>query len=183
MITVHDDMAATASNTQTLHEMVQDLQWIINIVDMGPIKWFLGIATTWNCLGCTIPISQTVYIKTILKWFHMDDSYIVSMPLDPNITLSRSMSLQLDGEWQKMKTILYLAGVGSLMYASMVTWLDITYATNKLSQFTADLGLAHWTALQWVFHCLKKMKDYVLTLGGPIESTLIDYTDLTMLDI
>ena len=101
----------------------------------------------------------------------------MSTPLDPNFTLSKSMSPQLDEERKKMKTIPYLAGIGSLMYASMATRPDITYATNKLSQFNIDLGLPHWTALQWVFRYLKKTKDYALTLGGPIESELVGYTD------
>jgi len=107
----------------------------------------------------------------------MDDSYTMSTPLDPNVTLSKSMSPQSDEEQNKMKMIPYLVGIGLLMYASMVTWPDITYPTNKLSQLNIDPGLPHWTALQQVFHYLKKTKDYVLTLCGPIEPELVGYTD------
>ena len=47
MVTIHvDDMAAVANNPETLRRTVQDLQNIIDIVDMGPIKWFLGMAVT-----------------------------------------------------------------------------------------------------------------------------------------
>ena len=45
MITIHvDDMAAATSNSVTLQKTIQDLRNIIDIVDMGPIKWFLGMA-------------------------------------------------------------------------------------------------------------------------------------------
>ena len=64
-----------------------------------------------------------------------------------------------------------------LMYASMVTRPDITYATNKLSQFNADPGLPHWTALQRVFRYLKKTRNFALTLGGAAKPQLIGYTD------
>ena len=76
-----------------------------------------------------------------------------------------------------MLGIPYLAGIGSLMYASMATRPDITYATNKLSQFNADPGLPHWTALQQVFRYLKWTRDFVLTLGGIAKPQLTGYTD------
>ena len=76
MVMVHvDDMAAAASNTPTLHEMVQDLRRIIDIVDMGPIRWFLGMAVTRDHPSRTISLSQTAYLEAILKRFRMDDSY------------------------------------------------------------------------------------------------------------
>ena len=93
------------------------------------------------------------------------------MPLNPNpnVVLNKSMSLQSNEEQRNMKRVPYLAGVGSLMYASMATQPDITYATNKQSQFNADPGLPHWMALQWVFHYLKKMRIFALTLGGALS--------------
>jgi Reverse transcriptase (RNA-dependent DNA polymerase) len=178
MITVHvDDMAAAASNSATLQKTIQDLRNIINIVDMGPIKWFLGMAVMRDRTCHTITLSQATYIDTILKRFKMEDSYTVSTPLDPNVTLDKSMSPQSDEERKKMKGIPYLAGVGSLMYASMATQPDITYATNKLSQFNADPGLPHWTALQQVLRYLKRTRNLALTLGGTIKPRLTGYTD------
>ena len=44
MVTMHvDDMAAAASNSEALALMIADLHLIIDIVDMGPIQWFLGM--------------------------------------------------------------------------------------------------------------------------------------------
>ena len=149
VITVHvNDMAAAASNMATLHETVKDLQKIIDIVDMGPIKWFLGMSVTCNHSQRMISLSQTTYIDTILKCFNMTDAYTVSTLMDPNVTLSKAMSPTSSEDKEKMTNIPYLAGIGLLMYASMGTRPDITFATNKLSQYNADPGLAHWTALQ-----------------------------------
>ena len=76
-----------------------------------------------------------------------------------------------------MQKIPYLAGVGSLMYVSMATRPDITFATNKLSQFNSNPGLAHWTALQRVLQYLKQTCDYSLTLRGTQKAILVGYTD------
>ena len=97
--------------------------------------------------ACIILLSQTAYINTILKHFHMTNSHGISTPLNPNVVLSTTMSPTLEEAKQKTKGILYLTGVGSLMYASMATCPDITFATNHLSQFNSNPGLPHWTAL------------------------------------
>ena len=51
------------------------------------------------------------------------------------------------------------------------------YATNKLSEFNADPGLPHWTALQQVLCYLKRTRTLALTLGGTIKPQLTGYMD------
>ena len=149
MVTMHvDDMAAAADNTTTLQHMMKTLQTIIDLVDMGPIKWFLGMYVSRDCKARMISLSQSAYIDTVLEWFGMTDAYGVSTPLDPNVVLSTDMCPSTEKEKGEMCDIPYLAAVGSLMYASMATHPDITYATNKLSQFNSNPGLPHWTAVQ-----------------------------------
>ena len=44
MVMVHvDDMAMAADNKETLQHMLTTLQSIIDLVNMGPIMWFLGM--------------------------------------------------------------------------------------------------------------------------------------------
>ena len=43
MVTIHvDDMAVAASNPEALSLMVSDLCKVIDVVDMGPMGWFLS---------------------------------------------------------------------------------------------------------------------------------------------
>ena len=44
-----DEMAATASNSAEMNTLVQDLQKVLDLVDMGNIKWFLGMEVIRNC--------------------------------------------------------------------------------------------------------------------------------------
>ena len=77
----------------------------------------------------------------------MTDTYSVTMLLNPNVIQSMTMSPSMEKQKAVILKIPYLTGVRSLMYAPMVTHPDITFATNKLSQFNSNPGLAHWTAL------------------------------------
>ena len=76
-----------------------------------------------------------------------------------------------------MCDIPYLAAVGSLMYVSMATHPDITYAMNKLGQFNSNPGLPHWTVVQQVLHYLKQTHNHALMLGSMQEICLTGYMD------
>jgi len=151
MVGVHiDDMAAAASNSTEMALLIHDLQKVLDLIDMGDIKWFLGMEITHDHAARTVTLSQTMYINMITHRFNMQDSHPVLTPLDTSIVLSKDLCPKDDKARQHMKSTPYLATVGPLMYASMATRPDITYATNKLSQFSADPGTGHWTTVQWV---------------------------------
>jgi hypothetical protein len=71
----------------------------------------------------------------------------------------------------------YREVIGSLMYASVATHPDITFAISTLSQFLENPGEAHWEAVKWVFRYLLGMHDLVLTYGGE-QHDLEGYTDV-----
>ena len=58
MVMVHvDDMAAAADNKETLQHTLTTLQSIIDLVNMGPIKWFLGMHVSRDCKAQMISLS------------------------------------------------------------------------------------------------------------------------------
>ena len=114
MVTLHiSNMAAMANNTMTLECTIMPLWWIIDLIDMGPIKWFLGMCVSRNCRLGRISLSQGAYIDTVLRRFGMTDAYGVSMPLDLNVILSMTMSPSMEKQKAPMQKIPYLAGVRS----------------------------------------------------------------------
>jgi len=38
-----DDMAAAASNGAEMASLIHDLQKVLDLIDMGDVKWFLGM--------------------------------------------------------------------------------------------------------------------------------------------
>jgi hypothetical protein len=75
-----------------------------------------------------------------------------------------------------MKTKPYREAVGSLMYASLGTQPDITYAVGILSRFIQNPGLPHWHAVKRVFAYLAGTKDLWLTFGTSLME-LEGYSD------
>ena len=65
-----------------------------------------------------------------------------------------------------MSKVPYREAIGSLMYASVATCPDITFAVSTLSQFLDNPGDIHWEAVKRVFCYLSGMKSYQLTYGG-----------------
>jgi len=65
-----------------------------------------------------------------------------------------------------MQDVPYHEAVGSLMYASLGTQPDISFAVQTLSRFASNPGLAHWEAVKRVFRYLKGMHTLWLSYGG-----------------
>jgi hypothetical protein len=58
-----------------------------------------------------------------------------------------------------MKKMPYREAISSLMYASIATHPDITFAISTLSQFLKNLGEAHWDVVKCIFHYLAGTKN------------------------
>ena len=75
-----------------------------------------------------------------------------------------------------MKMVPYREAIGSLMYASVATRPDISFAVSTLSQFLNNPGHAHWEAVKRIFRYLSGTRDYELTYGVE-RHDLLGYTD------
>ena len=88
------------------------------------------------------------------------------MPLDPNTSLTKTQSPSTLADITKMKNIPYREAVGSLMYASMGTRPDITFAVSTVAQFLENPGAMHWEAVKRIFRYLKGTRNLRLVYGN-----------------
>ncbi len=72
--------------------------------------------------------------------------------------------------------MLYREAIGSLMYASVATRPDISFAVSTLSRFLEDPGNAHWEVVKRIFRYLSGTKDLELTYGME-RHDLVGFTD------
>ncbi len=86
--------------------------------------------------------------------------------MDPNVRLTSAQSPKSTEDFARMRNIPYHEAVGSLMYASLGTRPDITYAVQTLSRFSTNPGIEHWEAVKRVFRYLKGTKEMWLSYGG-----------------
>lgn len=75
-----------------------------------------------------------------------------------------------------MRDFPYREALGSLMYASVGTRPDITFAVSILSRFAGNPGVAHKDAVIRVFRYLKGTRDLRLTYGTR-EMDMVGYGD------
>ena len=90
--------------------------------------------------------------------------------------LSTSQAPATTLEIAKMRDIPYLEAVGSLMYASLGTRPDISFAVQTVSWFSKNPGLAHWDTVKRIFRYLKGTMDLWLSYGT-VKDKLIGYAD------
>ena len=86
IIAIHvDDMCATASSLKEMESLKTNLRKLFNLVDLGEVKWLLGIVVSHNRQAHIISQSQTTYIEDVAKCLQLAEAHPVSTPLDPNI--------------------------------------------------------------------------------------------------
>ena len=73
----------------------------------------------------------------------------------------------------------YSFAVGSLIYATVCTMLDIAHAVGVVSRFISNPGKEHWAAVKWILRYLRGTSRLCLCFGDD-EPVLEGYTDADM---
>jgi hypothetical protein len=171
-----DDCVITGSSAELIEEYKRKLHDKYALTDLGLIHWLLGIKIDRNRSAWTISLSQSSYIDSILACFNLTDTKVQSTPMVPNTIYSKEDCPTDASHATRMKKMPYREAIGSLMYTSVTTHPDITFAISTLSQFLENLGEAHWDAVKCIFHYLAGTKDLQLMYGGE-RHDLIRYMD------
>ena len=109
ILTIHvDDICATASSTTEMVKLKVQLGQFFNLVDLGELKWLLGITITQNRPVHTISLCQGAYIESITKCLHLEDAHPLATLLDPHVILLKDLSPTSNEEKLWMKKIPYL---------------------------------------------------------------------------
>ena len=113
-----------------IDKTIKKLSQHFKLRDLGPTTQLLGIKIDRDWKKHSITISQHQHCLDILERFGIADCKPISTPMQPNTRLTRSQSLQTPDEVQFMKSVLYLATVGALMYLATTTRPDIAYTVG-----------------------------------------------------
>ncbi|KAL9859438.1 putative RNA-directed DNA polymerase [Arabidopsis thaliana] len=117
-----------------------------------------------------ISLSQRKYALELLTSADMLDCKPSSIPMTPNIRLSKNDGLLLEDKE------MYRRLVGKLMYLT-ITRPDITFAVNKLCQFSSAPRTAHLAAVYKVLQYIKGTVGQGLFHSAEDDLTLKGYTD------
>lgn len=102
----------------------------------------------------------------------MENCKPVSTPMALNSKLSHCANSQLLDE-----TYNYRQLIGCLMYLSVCTRPDISYACSQLSQFNNNFDKSHWIAAKRILRYLAGTINYYLCFIKSVDWSLKAYTD------
>ena len=94
---------------------------------------FLDMRIEWDRTKKILLLSQTNYIRKVLRQFNMDESKLTLTPLPTSIRLSDKGSPSIEVETEQIKKIPYASAIGSLLFAMVATWPDLAYVIGTTS--------------------------------------------------
>ena len=150
-----DDLAIAGSNISVIDRIKNEFKNRYKMKDLGNIDHILGCTVDRNEVG-EYSINQKQYTKDIIsKYFH-DNTVTVNNPTDVNIILSSNMNAVSECDIEYMKELPYREAIGSLLWLSMGTRPDITYAVSQVAKFNSEPGPQHWKAVKRIFQYLQQ---------------------------
>jgi hypothetical protein len=135
---------------------------------LGELIFFLGLQVTETDKG--IFISQTKYIKEMLKRFQMEYCKPMSTPMVTGCKLS------LDDDSPKVDKTMYISMVGSMLYET-TTRLDIIQVVGLIGRFQYAPKETHLKEVKIIFRYLRDTLDFGFWYLETKDFTLKAYND------
>ena len=111
--------------------------------ELRQAQHILGMQIERNRTTKILRLSQSDYIRKVLRHSHMENVKPTSTPLLKLIKLSDRDSPSTEEEKKLMSKIPYASAVGSLMYAMVVTRPDLAYVVGVVSRYMSKPGRKH----------------------------------------
>jgi hypothetical protein len=162
-----DDLTLFAILISLIDWVSEELSRRFEVTKLGEIRWLLGFRLVRDRKAGTTSMSQRPHFETMLVRFKLDKCKPTLTPISSTANLGKDKCPTMDEERDAMKLVPYKEAIGCLMWGSIGTRPDISFAVNFLAQFMANPGKAHWEAVKHLMHYIAGTLDYVLILGLP----------------
>ena len=138
----------------------------------------VGLGQNYHFLGCRIIrgrpskklwMIQDGFIKSLVSRFHLEDAASIETPMDPHQVLEKAHE---DYAEDKNLREQYQSLIGSLLWPSIITRLDISFAVTMLSRFLGNPTQEHLSAAKRVLRYLKGSQNTGLLIDGSKTPTL-----------
>jgi hypothetical protein len=159
-----DDIIFGRDDDRMSQKFSKDMQNEFEMSFLGELTFFLGLQIYQH--DTCIFISQTKYIKEMIKRFGMEDCKPVSTPMQT------SCKLRKEDESKDAYQRLYRSMIGILLYV-MSSRLDVMQAVGQVARFQEAPKETHVMVVKRIFRYLKETKDYGLWYPKGNELSLV----------
>ena len=137
-----DDIIIAGKNEKQVKVFKTSVGERFDVKDLGRLHYFLGMKIVQSIITGDVWMGQPTYVGKVLERFGMNDAKAVATPIDASSKLMKGE----DGE-ERIDQGIYQSAVGSLLYLSTGTRVDITFAVSYLARFSSDPTKRHWIAV------------------------------------
>jgi hypothetical protein len=130
-----DDILFIHQDKAYIQDIAKKFNVYIKLEELGDISTFLGNNIYIDYLAKQIYIDQKDYIYKLLDKFNIYQYRPIKIPGEPGIRLNKNPYIS-----DKQITSLYQQQIGSLLYASLKTKLDIAFAVNYCARYMSNPG-------------------------------------------
>lgn len=162
---IHVDDGLLASTTSAMNIEVLDLlKEEYELHDCGVPERFLGMDVSYDQKEQRLALTSESYVNTLAERFNLEDTNGRDDPCDRKLlpldnALVQREALERQGKWSQKQAlegtcdplpphVPYRAAVGSLMFLSVTTRPDISFAVNQVARFANAPTVAHWRAVK-----------------------------------
>ena len=167
-----DDILLAGKDDERMAAVKQAFSQAFQVKDMGELHHFLGMKVVQDQETGNVWIGQKSYLENILRSFGMENCKAIHTPVDASTKLMKAVDNDTDVD-QK----LYQSAVGSLLYLSLATRPDITFAVSNVAKFCAKPSKQHWTAVKRIFRYLKGTQHYGLLYKKGNSDNCLGFSD------
>ncbi|CAL3962787.1 unnamed protein product [Diplocarpon coronariae] len=146
-----DDLALIGPNINLIKSFIKGLEEYFKLKDLGPIKDYLGINIEYNQ-------EKAGKLKNI--------------PIEPKIKLEPNPNKATSNEITRFQQI-----IGSLLFLTLATRPDISYAVIKLARFASNPSENHIIAVKNLLRYLKGTKSLGLIYKNSPNKYITGYCD------
>jgi hypothetical protein len=163
-----DDIIFGSDDDRLSQKFAKDMHNEFEMSLLGELSFFLGLQIRQSNQG--IFISQTKYIREMLKRFGMEDCKPVITPMQTSCKLSKDDDSKSTDQRQ------YRSMIDNLLYVT-TSRPDVMQAVGQVARFQAAPKESHVLAVKRIFRYLKGTKEFGLWYPKGKDLSLIAYTD------
>ena len=168
-----DDIKIMGKDAGMVSAVKSQFKAAFDMVDMGPISYYLGLKVERNRKDRIITISQPAYIDKVAARFGLDKAAPSQYPIREGQILEPNNKQATEAEIKR-----YQAMIGSVMFAMIETRPDISFAVSAVSRFAQNPSNVHFEAAKLIIRYLKTTRTRGIRYGGPeSEFKVIGYSD------
>jgi hypothetical protein len=167
-----DDLLIASKSLRAVRNVKQHLKGPFDARDLGEAQYYLGIKISRDRGSRTVKLSQELMTTELVSRYGLEECKPRSTPLTPSAKLSRD-----NGEAVNKEAYPYSQLVGSLMYLSVCTRPDISYAVGALARYMSCPTTEHWQAAKGVVRYLAGTTTYGIMFGGTDTTGVVGYCD------